>query len=87
MYPGNAPTYPQGSTVAQRQIILTQYNNDMRNFHICTRTEKLLKVMLENAIERTYLAGIYTATQGFGNRTLQDIFMHLYQTYGRITTI
>lgn len=41
--------------------------------------------MIEQAIESVYLAGIYSDTQGFGNRTIQDIFAHLYATYGRIT--
>lgn len=87
IYQGNALTYPLGSNVAQREMILTEYNNSMQNFHICTWTEKLLKVMLENAIEQTYVTGIYTGTQGFRNRTIQEIFMHLYQTYRRITNI
>ena len=42
--------------------------------------------MLEQAIEATYLAGIYSETQGFGTRAAIEIFAYLYQTYGRIST-
>ena len=86
MYPGNTPKYPPGATVGQRQIILAEYNNALCNYHICNRTEKNLKIMLENAIEKTCLVGIYTEIQGFGNLTMQYIFMNLCQTHGRITT-
>ena len=41
--------------------------------------------MLENAIEHPYLAGIHSSILGFGARSLQDIFLHLYQSYGRIS--
>ena len=41
--------------------------------------------MFENAIEHPYLARIHSSILGFGARTLQDIFLHLYQSYGRIS--
>ena len=40
--------------------------------------------MLENVIEHPYLAGIHSSILGFGTRTLQDIFLPLYQLYGHI---
>ena len=43
--------------------------------------------MLDNAIEHPYLAGIHSFILGFGARTLQDIFLHLYQSYGRISPV
>ena len=45
----------------------------------------MLMTMIEQAVELMYLAGIYSDMQGFGNRNVQDIFVYLYQTYGRIT--
>ena len=85
-YPSNSPVFPPGSTVAQRQQIQQLYNAQLRNFNIVQRTEKLLLTLIEQAIENTYLAGIYNKTQGFGNHNIQDIFNFLYQTYGRIST-
>ena len=41
--------------------------------------------MVENAVEHVYLSGIHSPTLGFGARTLQDVFLFLYQTYGRIS--
>ena len=85
-FPGNAPVFPQGVTVAARQQIQQVYNANLRNYIIVQRCERVLMTMLEQAIESTYLAGIYSETQGFGNRNVQDIFTYLFQTYGRIST-
>ena len=55
------------------------------NFLSCQTTESIIKSLLENAIEHSYLAGIHSAILGFGVRSLQDIFLHLYQLYGRLS--
>ena len=78
VYPGNGPIYPGGSTAAQRANIDARYAHRLLLFDTCNKTEKLLKTMLENAIEPAYLSGIHTETHGFGARTLHDIFQHLY---------
>ena len=85
IYPGDTPTFPAGTTVADRQTLTSAHAANMRSYLTCQTTENILKTMLENAIEHSYLAGIHSATLGFGARTLQDIFLHLYQTYGRIS--
>ena len=85
-YPGHSPVFPNGTTVAQRATIQQVYNTNLRNYNITQRTEKLLLTMAEQAIDSTYLAGIYNDTEGFGNRNMQDVIQYLYTTYGRITT-
>lgn len=57
------------------------------NYLICQSAKNILKLLLENAIEHSFLAGIHSATLGFGTRTLQDIFLHLYQSYGWIILV
>ena len=47
-------------------------------------TENIIKSLLENAIEHSYLAGIHSTILGFGVISLKDIFLHSYQSYGRI---
>ena len=84
-YPGDAPNIQVGETVVQRTNTQNVFNIQTRNYNICQITENLLKTMVENAIEHPYLAGIHSTILGFGTRTLQDIFLHLYQSYGRIS--
>ena len=84
-YPGDAAQFPAGAMIVQRQNLQAAYDANIKNFTICQTTENILKSLLENAIEHSYLAGIHSATLGFGVRTLQDIFLHLYQTYVRIS--
>lgn len=69
-----------------RQQIQQVYNSNLRNYNITQRCERLLLTMLEQAVKSTYLAGIYSETQGFRNRNVQDVFTYLFQTYGRIST-
>ena len=42
---------------------------------------------LHNALKNYSKSYIWTETQGFGNRNLQDIFLNLYRIYGRISTV
>ena len=69
-----------------RQQIQQVYNANLRNYNITQRCERLLLTIFEQAVENTYLAGIYNETQGFGNWNVQDIFTYLFQSYGRIST-
>ena len=68
----------------QRQNIQAAHDANIKNFLTCQTTENILKSLLENAIEHSYLAGINSTIFGFRVRSLQDIFLHLYQSYGRI---
>ena len=81
-YPGDAAQFPAGATIVQRQNLQSAYDTIIKNFAMCQTTENILKSLLENAIKHSYLAVIHSATLGFGARTLQDIFLYLYQTYG-----
>ena len=67
-----------------RQNIQAAYDANIKTFLTCQITENILKSLLDNAIERSYLAGIHCAILGFGVRSLQDIFLHQYQSYGHI---
>ena len=84
-YPGNAPYFPVGATLVKHQNIQAAYDDNIKNFLTCQTTDHILKSLLENAIEHSYLDGIRSAILGFGLRSLQDIFLHLYQSYGRIS--
>lgn len=42
--------------------------------------ETVLSLMIENAINNIYIAGIHLETHGFGNRQCVDIIAWLYQT-------
>ena len=86
IYPGYSPIFPVNSTVVQRATITNRHNINMNNFNLCEATENILKTMVENAIDHSFLAAIHSEILGFGNRTLQDIFLHLYQAYGRISS-
>jgi len=84
-YPGDAPVFPIGANLVARTNVTNVFNTNSKNYTTCQTTENLLKTMVENAIEHTYLAGIHSTILGFGARSLQDIFLHLYQSYGRIS--
>ena len=69
----------------QLHNIQAAYDANIKNFLTCQTTENILKYILENAIEHSYLAGIHSAILSFGVRSLQDIFIHLHQSHGRIS--
>ena len=83
-YPGDAAHFPVGATLMQRQNIQATYDANNKNFLTCQTAENILKYLLENAIEHSYLAGIHFDILGLGVTSLQDIFLHLYKSYGRI---
>ena len=68
----------------QRHKIQDSYDANIKIFLTCQTTDKIVKSLLNNAIEHYYLAGIHSAILGFGVVSLQDIFLHLYQSYGQI---
>ena len=84
-YPGDAPIFPPGANLTARTKITNAFNASMKNYNTTQTTENLLKTMLENTIEHPYLARIHSFILGFGARTVQEIFIHLYQFYGRIS--
>ena len=57
-YPGDAANFPVGATIEQRQNIQTAYDANIKIFLTCQTTENILKSLLDNAIEHSYLAGI-----------------------------
>ena len=83
-YPGDAAHFPVGATLLQRQNIQAAYEANIKNVLTCQTTDKIVKSLLNNAIEHYYLAGIHSAILGFGVVSIQDIFLHLYQSYRRI---
>ena len=83
-YPGDTANFPVGSTLMQLQNIQAAYDANIKLFLTCQTIENTLKSLLGNEIEHSYLAGIHYAILGFGVRSLQDIFIHLYQSYRRI---
>ena len=83
-YPGDAAHFPVGATPVQRQNIQAAYDANIKICLTFQTTENILKLLIENVIEHSCLAGIHSSILGFGVRSLQDIFLHLYQSYGRI---
>ena len=77
-YPGDAANFPVGATILQHQNIQAAYDTKIKNFLTCQTTDNILKSLLENTIEHYYLSGIHSAVLGFGARSLQYIFIHLY---------
>ena len=67
-YLGNAAHFTIGSTLVQIQDIQAAYDANIKNFLTCQTTENVLKLLLKNAIEHSYLAGIHSAILGFGVR-------------------
>ena len=84
-WPGRLPVFPDGTSAENRANQENAYNEVLKNYLLCERTETILKTMVENTIEEEYLSGIHSETLGFGNRSLRDIFAHLYRAYGRIS--
>ena len=67
-YNGDAAHFPVGTTLVQCQNIQAAYDANIKNFLTCQTTENVLKLLLKNAIEHSYLAGIHSAILGFGVR-------------------
>ena len=84
-YLGDAPVFPPGANLTARTTITNTFTAATKNYNTFQITDNLLKSMLEIAIKHPYLAGINSSILGFGTRTLQDIFLHLYQLYSRIS--
>ena len=85
IYPVDSPIFPANSTTVQRATITNRYIIIMNNYNTYEATDNILKTMVENAIYHLFFEVIHSEILGFGNRTLQDIFLHLYQAYGRIS--
>ena len=68
----------------QRQNIQAAFDANIIFLLTCQTIENILKLLLENTIEHSYLVAIHSAILGFEVRSLQDIFSHLYQSYGQI---
>ena len=64
-YPGDAAHCPVGATLVQRQNIQALYDANIKNFMTCQKTENILKFLLDNEIEHSYLAGIHYAILGY----------------------
>ena len=73
-YPGDVEHFTVGATLAQHQNIQAAYDANIKIFLTCQTTENILKLLLENEIEYSYLAGIHSDILGFRVRSLQDIF-------------
>ena len=83
-YPGNTAHFHVGETLVQRQNIQAAYYANIKSFLTCQTTENILKSLLESLIEHSYLAVIHSVILDFGVRSLQGIFPHVYQSYGRV---
>ena len=82
--PGNNPVYPAAATPQERKNIKNVYDENLRNYLACQRTETLCLSMLETAIDEIYLGEIWTPAHGFGNRNLLAVLEWLYRIYGHI---
>ena len=65
-YPGDAAHFPVGATLLQHQNIQAAYGANIKIFLTFQTTENILKLLLKNAIEHSYLAGIHSTILGFG---------------------
>ena len=84
-YTVDSAHFPVGSTPMQCQNIQAAYDANIKNFLTCQTTENILKSLFEKAIEYSYLAGIHSAILVFLLRSLQDIFLHLHQSYDALS--
>ena len=69
-YPGYAAYFPVGATIVQNQNTQAAYDARIKIFLTCQTTENILKLLMENEIEHSYLAQIQYDTLGFGARSL-----------------
>ena len=78
-YTVDSAHFPVGSTPVQRQNIQAAYDANIKNFLTFHTTDNIIKLLLKNVIEHSYLARIHLAILGFEVRSLKDIFLHLYK--------
>ena len=76
-YPGNQPIFVDKSSTSERKEVQGYYNMNLRLDTTIQRLENILKSMIENAINVTYLAGIHTPEHRFGKQKIIDIFLWL----------
>ena len=67
-YPGNTAHFTVGATLVQLQNTQAAYDANIKIFLTCQTTENIIKSLLENAIEHSYLAEIHSAILVFKAR-------------------
>ena len=84
-HPGDAAHFPVGATLVQRQNIQAAYDVNIKIFLTCQTTENILKSLLKNANEHSYLSVIHCAILGFGVRSPQYIVLHYINHMGALS--
>jgi hypothetical protein len=65
VHPGDIPPYNIGMDKQQREACHAMWEYNTKTHLTCQRIEKVLMSMLENAIDTTFLSGIYDAALFF----------------------
>ena len=83
--PGLTPTIPAGAT--QHVILATQNNHQasLKQYKECNLIERALKNQIINAIDSLYLEALEEDYVGYKNRSIIDLFTHLFDNYGIIS--
>jgi hypothetical protein len=83
--PGPATTFPDALTGAQIANIRQDQDELNALFVEYYATDKALKQQIIGAVDKLYLRTLNHRITGFANVTTQQILVHIYTTYGRLT--
>ena len=77
---------PAGATIHLIQTLQQQHRDNVRVFRECKAVESALKQQLVQALDKVYLEGLRDSTTNAITRPLGGIILHLFDTYGKVTS-
>ena len=83
--PGPLPTYPDNATQYQIAAAKDLHQRQSKLFNEQRKVEQALRNQLVNAIENAYLETLRQEYIGYNNRSIPEIFNHLFINYGNVT--
>lgn len=84
-FPGGTPTFPDGSTSAQRADATNDHKHDLHNFRECMSLQQALRKQLIDSIDYVYLEGLRNSNTGFAHVSVRQMLTFLLTNYGKIT--
>lgn len=86
VHPGPPPNHAINATNAQIHAADTTYNRAIEEFQTYNTTSNALRALLITAVESNYYNILNDPLFGYANTTPREIFEHLDNTYGTIST-
>ena len=78
------PAFPDGATPEEKRKIVMDWQREQYFVRVAKMVEKLIKKQIIKSVDKRYLMEIYHTTFGLDNKTVIEIFKHLFKKYGKL---